>query len=601
MNLAPLAIQKFFDNAGRPLSGGLLFTYVTGTNTKLATYVDASGSVQNTNPIRLDFRGEARVWLNGTLTYRFVLAPESDTDPPTAPIWSVDDVRSIVTFENLTQQIIGQILYPRTAAEIAGGVVPINYGYPPGRQARYNTIQDAFTQWGQTGGVPVFSDLGGIALTGSIGGSNVGRPDAQLVIRNSGVGAGHALIEIWNIDPADEGGVTFDSILSNGNAIQHCGHYARFVNGINTVGAFHSVVGMHMPETGTDFNLFGIWSNNSMRLLGPSVGIAPWNDMPPVGWVDVFSSLKARTSLVVGDHAYSVAAAAIACEISGYLQVGDIDGAKITDHAVLIGYDTGNAYGFVQGFRNSTAALMPLAILGSALRLGGASGTHTTPLLDNNMNLGSGALRFKEIFAAVGAINTSDATQKTLRGDGSPTPEEIAWGRELAKLMRAYRWNDALAQKGDGARIHFGAIAQEVEAAGHAAGVANPLAYGFLCRDPAMISVKKRVPVERQAEESFDESITRVEMRDGKAVRITETVTRKRPAYRDEPLFDELGEPIMAEHEKKITQVTERMPVMETIEQEIESLEPVLDEQGNPAWQYGIRYTELFAFILATS
>jgi len=92
MNLSPLPIQKFFDNNGRPLVGGLLFTYEAGTSTKIATYIDSSGATPNTNPVVLNFRGECRLWIDPTLAYKFVLSPADDTDPPTDPIWSVDDI-----------------------------------------------------------------------------------------------------------------------------------------------------------------------------------------------------------------------------------------------------------------------------------------------------------------------------------------------------------------------------------------------------------------------------------------------------------------------------------------------------------------------------
>lgn len=92
MNLAPLPIQKFFDNDGNPLVGGLLFTYVSGTTTKIATYTDSSGGASNTNPIVLDFRGECRLWIDPTKAYTFVLAPRTDTDPPTNPFWTVNDI-----------------------------------------------------------------------------------------------------------------------------------------------------------------------------------------------------------------------------------------------------------------------------------------------------------------------------------------------------------------------------------------------------------------------------------------------------------------------------------------------------------------------------
>ncbi len=142
MNLAPLAIQKFFDNSGNPMNGGLVYTYTSGTSSKVATYIDASGVTQNTNPIQLDYRGECRIWLDPTLTYKFTLAPPGDTDPPTKPIWTVDNITSAISFADLTQQIIGQILYPRTAAEITAGVTPVLYYWPPYVRGRYANFSD---------------------------------------------------------------------------------------------------------------------------------------------------------------------------------------------------------------------------------------------------------------------------------------------------------------------------------------------------------------------------------------------------------------------------------------------------------------------------
>lgn len=92
MNLSPLPIQKFFDNNGRPLVAGLLFTYEAGTTIKVATYTDSSGGVPNANPIVLNYRGECQVWLNPEQAYKFVLSPPNDTDPPTRPIWTVDNI-----------------------------------------------------------------------------------------------------------------------------------------------------------------------------------------------------------------------------------------------------------------------------------------------------------------------------------------------------------------------------------------------------------------------------------------------------------------------------------------------------------------------------
>lgn len=89
-----IAAPKFkaFDNNGRPAAGYQLFSYEAGTNTKLDTYPDSSSGFPNPNPIILDFRGEANIWTPPNVAYKFVFAPPTDTDPPSAPIWSVDDI-----------------------------------------------------------------------------------------------------------------------------------------------------------------------------------------------------------------------------------------------------------------------------------------------------------------------------------------------------------------------------------------------------------------------------------------------------------------------------------------------------------------------------
>lgn len=90
--LSPIAKAKFFDNNGRPAVGYKVFSYAAGTNTKLATYPDSDTSGTNTNPIILDFRGEANIWLPPNVSYKLVFSPPADTDPPTSPIWTIDNI-----------------------------------------------------------------------------------------------------------------------------------------------------------------------------------------------------------------------------------------------------------------------------------------------------------------------------------------------------------------------------------------------------------------------------------------------------------------------------------------------------------------------------
>jgi hypothetical protein len=71
-SLTPSPKMQFFTANGTPLVGGRLYTYAAGTTTPLATYTDSTGTSANTNPIILDSRGEANVWL-GNLLYKFTL------------------------------------------------------------------------------------------------------------------------------------------------------------------------------------------------------------------------------------------------------------------------------------------------------------------------------------------------------------------------------------------------------------------------------------------------------------------------------------------------------------------------------------------------
>ena len=78
--------MAFVDAAGQPLVGGQLYTYIAGTTTLQATYTDSTAAAANTNPIILDSRGEADVWLGGAI-YKFVLK-----DADGALIWTVDNI-----------------------------------------------------------------------------------------------------------------------------------------------------------------------------------------------------------------------------------------------------------------------------------------------------------------------------------------------------------------------------------------------------------------------------------------------------------------------------------------------------------------------------
>jgi len=82
--LTPQPKMQFTTAAGVPLSGGKVYTYTAGTTTPQATYTDYTAATPNANPVILDSRGEANIWL-GSALYKFKLTDANDVE-----IWTVD-------------------------------------------------------------------------------------------------------------------------------------------------------------------------------------------------------------------------------------------------------------------------------------------------------------------------------------------------------------------------------------------------------------------------------------------------------------------------------------------------------------------------------
>ena len=164
--LSSTPVQKFFDNNGNPLFRGTLTTYAAGTTTPQATYVDSTQTTQNTNPIVLNFRGECNLWLDPTLSYKFVLKDFFGNT-----IWTVDNIAggsipalisqnlipnptNTFTLGNSTHSWAQLYLganavpaldtasgivsyYPRTSLETSSSVTPVNFSFPPYTLPRY--------------------------------------------------------------------------------------------------------------------------------------------------------------------------------------------------------------------------------------------------------------------------------------------------------------------------------------------------------------------------------------------------------------------------------------------------------------------------------
>jgi hypothetical protein len=107
-------------------------------------------------------------------------------------------------------------------------------------------------------------------------------------------------------------------------------------------------------------------------------------------------------------------------------------------------------------------------------------GAQFFPQSDNTNSNGYPGKRWTVIYAANGTINTSDANQKQDIAELDSVEKLVAI--RIKSLIKKYRFKDAVVKKGDDARIHIGAIAQEVAAAFVAEGL-DPTRYGLFCSD----------------------------------------------------------------------------------------------------------------------
>jgi hypothetical protein len=175
---------------------------------------------------------------------------------------------------------------------------------------------------------------------------------------------------------------------------------------------------------------------------------------------------------------------------------------KLIQNSVVTISDTGAATGFTtitssstitgNGFLTNSSAYNytattstfitagALAVDISGNRAFNTSLSATTPGADNSMTLGASGARWSVVWAATGTINTSDANSKQDIADLDDAEKRVA--TRIKGLFKKFRLKDAVAEKGDAARIHVGVIAQEVRDAFTAEGL-DANRYALFCSD----------------------------------------------------------------------------------------------------------------------
>lgn len=214
------------------------------------------------------------------------------------------------------------------------------------------------------------------------------------------------------------------------------------------------------------------------------------------------------------------------------------------------------------------------------------------PSVDNATSLGTSGNRWTQLFAATATISTSDASKKAVLGKLTEFASVLDAVGSVNLL--AYKYIDAIAEKGAAARIHAGVLAQDLRDAGSANGV-DLLAWGVLCRDPDMESVEEEYQAERPKRTISVIEEDEYTIQDGKAVK--RRVTREVEHDETELLsvVDEDGAPVMIPAraaDQSATPLMHSVPVMETYTATRTIQRRKTDDGGNDAWVWGIRYTE---------
>jgi len=159
------------------------------------------------------------------------------------------------------------------------------------------------------------------------------------------------------------------------------------------------------------------------------------------------------------------------------LTVGDssgfavIQGGSQSTNASLLLRSKGNGSVYLQD-ETGTVTILRADVAGSTVTQA------VRPDADGTRNLGTASFRWSTVYAATGAINTSDAREKQ-QIEPVDTAVLAAWKKVN---FRQFKFNDAVEQKGDKARFHVGVIAQQVKEAFESEGL-DAFEYGILCYD----------------------------------------------------------------------------------------------------------------------
>lgn len=176
----------------------------------------------------------------------------------------------------------------------------------------------------------------------------------------------------------------------------------------------------------------------------------------------------------------NVANAAVGTSSAGITSKGSAGIAYTVEGNIQFNNSSGTRLGLTDATGISLDAAAPYTITTGtgAVIVTRTAGVGFGPGANNTQSLGEAALKWSEVWAGNGTIQTSDERTKQ-QIEVIPQAWLDAWGD--VDYVR-FKFNDAVEKKGDGARWHIGLIAQRVKAAFEARGI-DPFSIGLLCFD----------------------------------------------------------------------------------------------------------------------
>lgn len=172
-SLAPLPKFRFFTSGSagtpvRPLVGGKVYFYEAGTTTPKDTYTDSTGLVANTNPVILNARGEADIWL-GDGAYKMVVTDSGGVQQggTVDNITGADALKGLIDalradLANTASATEGDYLIGVKRTDIAGAVALTLHDW--NQAERVNVLQVGVKGDGSTDDSALLNSLGALGV-----------------------------------------------------------------------------------------------------------------------------------------------------------------------------------------------------------------------------------------------------------------------------------------------------------------------------------------------------------------------------------------------------------------------------------------------------